>query len=170
MSDAAITGRARVFGEDIDTDQIIPARYLVTSDPQALAAHAMEDAYPPGFQERAQPGDIIVAGRNFGSGSSREHAPIALKAFGISAVVAPNFARIFFRNAVNVGMTVVVCEGVHEITEEGDELRIEPEQGIVTNVTKGQSFQAEPLPDVMRTIIAAGGLVPYTRERLGITG
>ncbi len=158
-----IRGRVHVFGDDIDTDQIIPGRYLTTRDPEELAKHVMEDADPE-FPRKVREGDVIVAGRNFGCGSSREHAPIALKAAGVACVVAESFARIFYRNAVNVGLPVVVCEGVKDAFEDGHEIEVRLREGIVRNLTTGEELEMKPLPDVMMKILEAGGLVPLIRK------
>jgi len=159
-----IRGRAWTFGNDIDTDQIIPARYLNTSDPDELARHCMEDA-DPSFIEKMGPGDLIVAGRNFGCGSSREHAPIAIKAAGVSAVIAASFARIFFRNAFNMGLPIFEsAEAAAEIAE-GDEVEVEMETGRIHDRTTGKSYRAAVLPPFMRELINAGGLIPYVRRR-----
>ncbi len=161
-----INGRAVVFGNDVNTDEIIPARYLVTTDPIELAAHCMEDARP-GFETVAHAGSIMVAGRNFGCGSSREHAPIALKAAGFSCVVAESFARIFFRNAINIGLPIVEATGVAERVAEGDELGIDLEKGLLF-LPGGEQVTLSPYPPFMEAIIAEGGWMPYllsTHER-----
>jgi 3-isopropylmalate/(R)-2-methylmalate dehydratase small subunit len=158
-------GRAFVVGDHVDTDLIIPAPYLNTIDPAALAAHCLEPIDPE-FARKAKPGDVLVAGANFGCGSSREHAPIAIKGCGLTAVVAGSFARIFFRNALNIGLPILECPELVEITEDGDEVTVDLARGEVTNVTKGRSFRAEPFPEFMLEIVKAGGLVAYTRARL----
>jgi 3-isopropylmalate/(R)-2-methylmalate dehydratase small subunit len=158
-------GRVWKFGDNIDTDVIIPARYLVTIDPQELAQHVMEDIDPE-FASKVQPGDIIVAGRNFGCGSSREHAPIAIKAAGVQAVVAESFARIFFRNAINIGLTVVEAPEAVRETETGDELEIDTENGIVRNLRTGKTYKATQYDAFIQHIIRAGGLLNAVRERL----
>ena len=135
-----LKGRAFKFGDDINTDEIIPARYLNTSDPQELAKHVMEDADPE-FPKKVKPGDIIVAGKNFGCGSSREHAPIAIKAAGVSAVIAKSFARIFYRNAINIGLPIFESPEAVEGIEEGDIVEINPETGVIKNLTKGRSLR-----------------------------
>lgn len=162
-----IEGRVWTFGDDVDTDAIIPARYLNTSDPQALAEHCMEDA-DPDFPNKVQPGDIIVAGKNFGCGSSREHAPIAIKAAGVSCVVAPSFARIFFRNAINIGLPIFECPDIE--AKEGDILRIDMNSGVIENTTQNKTFQAVPFPESMQEFIRLGGLTPFIRKRLGESG
>ena len=158
--------RAWRYGDNVDTDVIIPARYLTTTDPEELAAHALEDLDPK-FASQVQAGDVIVAGDNFGCGSSREHAAICLKAAGVSAVVASSFARIFFRNAINTGLVIVTCPEAVEVTEDGDEVTVDVEAGTVVNVTKDRSFAVEPLPDFVMDIVRAGGLVPWVRARVG---
>jgi 3-isopropylmalate/(R)-2-methylmalate dehydratase small subunit len=160
-----LRGRAHVYGDNVDTDVIIPARYLTSSDAAELAAHCMEDIDPE-FLRTMQPGDIIVAGENFGCGSSREHAPIAIKASGVSCVIAKSFARIFFRNAINVGLPALVCPEAAAQSSTGDELLVDLTAGRIENVTQGRSYQAEPFPDFLQQIIAAGGLVAHTRRRL----
>lgn len=160
-----LIGRAWKYGANVDTDVIIPARYLTEYRPQELARHCMEDLDPT-FVKEVRSGDLIVAGRSFGIGSSREHAPVAIKASGIAAVIAPSFARIFHRNAINVGLPVVECEGIDEDVEKGDELDVDLTEGTVLNRRTGRLFRASRYPDFMLGIIAAGGLVPYTRERL----
>ncbi len=158
-------GKAHKYGDNIDTDVIIPARYLNVSDPAELAKHCMEDIDGE-FISRVQPGDIILAGANFGSGSSREHAPIAIKAAGISCVIAESFARIFFRNAVNIGLPILECAEAVEKSDPGDSLEVELTTGQIENATKGLSFRAKPYPDFMLGIISAGGLVEYTKQRI----
>jgi 3-isopropylmalate/(R)-2-methylmalate dehydratase small subunit len=161
-------GRAWVYGDNVDTDVIIPARYLTTTDESELAAHALEDL-DPAFSSSVQPGDVVVAGANFGSGSSREHAPIALKAAGVSAVVAASFARIFFRNAINTGLAIVTCPDAVAETKGGDEVEVDVAAGVVRNVTRDLSWRAEPLPDFVMDIVRAGGLVEWVRARVGAT-
>ena len=151
-------------GDHIDTDVIIPARHLNNPDPTNLAAHCMEDI-DKDFVTRVKPGDIMVCGVNFGCGSSREHAPIAIKAAGVSCVVAKNFARIFFRNAINIGLPLLECPQAAHDSEMGDELKIELDTGLITNITKGKSYTAIPFPEFMQRIISAGGLVGYTLEK-----
>jgi 3-isopropylmalate/(R)-2-methylmalate dehydratase small subunit len=155
-----------IYGDNVDTDVIIPARYLMTSDPAELAAHALEDL-DPSFAKTVQPGDVVVAGANFGCGSSREHAPIALKGAGVSAVVATSFARIFFRNAINTGLAIATSPEAVAATDPGDEIEVDVAAGVVRNVTKGSEFQAEPLPDFILGIVRAGGLVDWVRQRVG---
>jgi len=160
-----IQGRVHKFGNDIDTDLIIPARYLTTSDPQELAAHCMEDA-DPGFSGRVKPGEMIVAGKNFGCGSSREHAPIAIKAAGVACVIAPSFARIFYRNAINIGLPILECADAGAI-EAGHEVQVDLAAGEIADLTTGRRFSANPFPPFMQELIAAGGLVNYVRKKAG---
>lgn len=150
----------------MDTDQIIPARYLNTSDPYELAQHVMEDSEHPNFAKEHQQGDIIVAGRNFGSGSSREHAPIAIKYAGVPVVVAKSFARIFFRNAINIGLPIAEApEAVDEINH-GDELEVDLESGMIRNLTTGKEYKATKFPEELQAILRAGGLMEYAKEKL----
>ena len=160
-----IRGRTWRYGDNVDTDVIIPARYLNVSTAEELAQHCMEDM-DPGFAGAVQPGDVIVAGENFGCGSSREHAPLAIKGAGVSCVVARSFARIFYRNAINVGLPILESEAAVDGAEGGHELAIELEGGQIRNLTTGRIYQAEPYPPFMMEIINAGGLVPYTRKNL----
>lgn len=162
-------GRVHKYGSNVDTDAIIPARYLNVSDPAELAKHCMEDI-DAGFAERVQPGDIIVATTNFGSGSSREHAPLAIKAAGVSCVIAQSFARIFYRNAINIGLPIMECSEAPRHTDSGDVLEIELSTGEIKNITKDLTFQAEPYPEFMLGLIAAGGLVEYTKRKAGSEG
>ena len=157
-------GRAWCYGDSVDTDVIIPARYLTTTDPAELAEHALEDL-DPGFVAAVRPGDIVVAGSNFGCGSSREHAPIALKGAGVGAVVARSFARIFFRNAINTGLVIVTCPELVDVTDSGDEIEVDFAKGLASNVTKNQSWQAEPLPEFILEIVECGGLVEWVKRR-----
>jgi len=158
-------GHVHKYGADVNTDAIIPARYLVTTDPQELAQHCMVDEDPE-FVRRVRPGDIIVADTNFGCGSSREHAPIAIKAAGVSCVIAKSFARIFYRNAINLALPVLECAEAVDGSEAGDELEVELESGAIRNLTRGSTFQAKPFPEFMLELLQAGGLVEYTRRRL----
>lgn len=160
-----IKGKIWKFGDNIDTDAIIPARYLNTSDPNELAKHVMEDA-DRDFPSKVKPGDIIVAGRNFGCGSSREHAPIAIKAAGIQAVVAKSFARIFFRNAFNIGLPIFEVPELIDESSEGDEIEIDMNSGVIANLTKGKSYKTKPIPSFMQDLIKAGGLIEWTKKRL----
>lgn len=160
-----LQGKTWKFGSDVDTDAIIPARYLNTSDPAELARHCMEDADPE-FPVKVKAGDIIVAGKNFGCGSSREHAPIAIKAAGVSCVIAKTFARIFYRNAFNIGLPIFEAPEAAADIKEGDEVAVDAGTGIITNKTTGKSYQATPVPPFMQQIIAAGGLINYVSERM----
>lgn len=158
-----LQGKAWKFGDDVDTDQIIPARYLNSSDPKELAKYAMEDARA-GFADLVGEGDIIVAGKNFGCGSSREHAPICIKAAGVSAVVAPSFARIFYRNSINIGLPIFESKEAAEAIEEGHEVKIDAASGVIEDLTTGKTYQAEPFPEFMQQLIAAGGLMNYIKK------
>ena len=166
--DEKITGKAWVYGDNVDTDVIIPARYLTTSDPEKLAPHCMEDIDPT-FASSVAKGDILVAGSNFGCGSSREHAPIAIKAAGVSCVIAGSFARIFFRNAINIGLPILECPEAAQpgAVSQGDELVVDLGTGRIENRTNGRSFTAAPVPAFLQNLFEAGGLVSYVRERLG---
>ena len=148
------------YGDNVDTDVIIPARYLNSSDPKELAAHCMEDLDRE-FVNRVKPGDIIVADKNFGCGSSREHAPIAIKAAGVSCVIAETFARIFYRNAINIGLPIIECPEASRGISQGDEVEVDFDSGIITNKTKGTSFKGQAFPEFMQKIIRAEGLVNY---------
>ena len=159
-----LTGTIYKFGNDVNTDEIIPARYLNTSDPKELAAHVMEDADPQ-FPAKVKPGDIIVAGKNFGCGSSREHAPLAIKAAGIACVVAESYARIFYRNAFNIGLTIMECAAAAE-AQTGHELSIDTTTGQITNRTLNKAYVSKPIPPFMQELIAAGGLMEYVRKGL----
>lgn len=158
-------GHVWKFGNDIDTDAIIPARYLTTSDPAELAKHLMEDA-DEAFPSKVNTGDIIVALKNFGCGSSREHAPIAIKAGGIACVIAHSFARIFYRNAINIGLPILESPEAAEKIEEGHEVRIDLATGIIENLSTGETYQAVPFPPFMQAIIDKGGLIGYVKWRL----
>lgn len=158
-------GRVWKYGDNIDTDVIIPARYLNMSAPEALAPHCLEDL-DAGFAEAVRPGDVIVAGENFGCGSSREHAPLAIKGAGVGCVIARSFARIFYRNAINVGLPILESPAAVSGAEPGHRLEIDLEMGKIHNLTTGQECQAEPYPPFMMEIIHAGGLVPYTRRKM----
>ncbi len=163
-----LEGKVWKYGNNIDTDVIIPARYLVTTDPKTLAAHCMEDA-DLAFAKEVQPGDIIVGGTNFGCGSSREHAPISIKGAGVSCIVAELFARIFFRNAINIGLPILESPQAARDAHKGDTLSVDLTAGTITNLRTGQTYQASPYPPFVLEIINAGGLVPYTRNVLGIS-
>jgi 3-isopropylmalate/(R)-2-methylmalate dehydratase small subunit len=158
-------GRVFRYKDNVDTDVIIPARYLNTSDPKELAAHCMEDIDTE-FVKKVKEGDIIVAGRNFGCGSSREHAPIAIKASGVSCVIASTFARIFYRNAINIGLPILECEQAVQGIENSDEVEIDFDSGIIRNLTKGTTFKAQPFPDFMKKIMASDGLVNYIKGKM----
>ena len=159
-------GTVHRYGRDIDTDVIIPARYLNTSDPAELARHCLEDL-DTGFVERVRPGDIIVADENFGCGSSREHAPIAIKAAGVDAVIAKGFARIFYRNAINTGLAILECPEAVDAIADGDTVSVDTETGLITDETTGATFTAQPFPPFIAEIIEAGGLVPRWQKKLG---
>lgn len=160
-----IKGKVWKYGDDIDTDKIIPARYLNTTDPKELAKHCLEDEDPT-FASKVQEGDILVAGKNFGSGSSREHAVISIKAAGVSAVVAKSFARIFFRNSINRALPIVECPEAVENTDTGDILEIDLEKGIVKNITKNKEFKVKPFPKILFEIFNHGGLMNYAKSKI----
>lgn len=160
-----LKGKTWKFGNNIDTDAIIPARYLNTSDPDELAKHIMEDA-DKDFPIKVSAGDMIVAEANFGCGSSREHAPIAIKAAGIQGVVAKSFARIFYRNAFNIGLPIFESDEAVDRISEGDEIEVDADNGIIKNITKGEEYSAKPIPPFMQELISAGGLVEWTKKRL----
>jgi 3-isopropylmalate/(R)-2-methylmalate dehydratase small subunit len=160
-----LKGKVHKYGANVDTDAIIPARYLNISEPAELAKHCME-GIDKDFLNRVKPGDIIVATTNFGSGSSREHAPLAIKAAGIYCVIAKSFARIFFRNAINIGLPLLECEEAVDKTKAGDILGVDLSSGKIKNITKGMTFVAKPYPDFMAELIAAGGLIEYTKKRI----
>lgn len=157
-------GKVFKYGDNVDTDVIIPARYLNTSDAKELAAHCMEDIDLE-FTKKVKPGDIIVANKNFGCGSSREHAPLAIKESGISCVIASTFARIFYRNAINIGLPILECDEAVKAIEAQDELEIDFTTGVIKNLTKNQEYQGEPFPEFMQKIINANGLVNYIKEK-----
>jgi 3-isopropylmalate/(R)-2-methylmalate dehydratase small subunit len=160
-----LKGKVFKYGADVNTDVIIPARYLNVSDPDELAGHCMEDI-DADFLKKVHPGDIIMATTNFGCGSSREHAPLAIKAAGVACVIAISFARIFFRNAINIGLPVLECTGAVENTAAGDVLEVDLAEGKIKNITKDKTFTARPYPDFMSELIASGGLIEYTKKRL----
>jgi len=164
-----LTGKVHKYGANVDTDAIVPARYLNISDPAGLAKHCME-GIDTQFVQGVRSGDIVVAETNFGCGSSREHAPLAIKASGISCVIARSFARIFFRNAINIGLPILECDEAVEGTQPGDILEVELETGAIKSVTRGRVFQAKPYPEFMLELIAAGGLIEHTRRRLKAKG
>lgn len=160
-----IEGRVWKYGDNVNTDVILPGKYLVITDPVELGRHAMEGV-DRGFSRRVRPGDVIVAGKNFGCGSSREHAPLALKAAGVGAVVAESLARIFYRNAINLGLPALECRGVSEFFQEGDPIAVDVLRGEVRNPSTGRSLRATPLPGFIVSILRAGGLIPYLREHI----
>ena len=157
-------GKVYKYGDNVDTDVIIPARYLNSSDPAELATHCMEDI-DKDFVNKVQKGDIIVATKNFGCGSSREHAPIAIKASGVSCVIAETFARIFYRNAINIGLPIIECPEAAKEIAEGDEVEVDFDSGVNTDLTTGKSFQGQAFPEFMQKIIDLGGLVNYINEK-----
>lgn len=160
-----IRGKAFKYGDNVDTDAIMPTRFLNTSDPNELAKHAME-GLDASFTSSVKTGDILVAGLNFGCGSSREHAPLALKTAGVSVIIASSFARIFFRNSINIGLPVLECDEAVKGAENGDILEVDLAEGKIVNVTRSSSFQAKPLPPFLLELIKSGGLVEYTKIRL----
>ena len=160
-----MTGTVWKYGDNVDTDVIIPARYLNVSTPEELACHCMEDV-SPGFAGDVRPGDVVVAGENFGCGSSREHAPLAIKGAGVSCVIARSFARIFYRNAINTGLPILECPEAVQETEQGDRLQVDLEAGAITNMRTGRTYHTPPFPPFILGIIEAGGLVPYTVQDL----
>ncbi|MFL0197052.1 3-isopropylmalate dehydratase small subunit [Clostridium sp. WILCCON 0269] len=160
-----IKGKTIKYGDNIDTDVIIPARYLNTSDEKELASHCMEDL-DKDFLKKINKGDVIIAGKNFGCGSSREHAPIAIKAAGISCVIAETFARIFFRNSINIGLPIMECEEAARDIEEKDEISIDVNSGVITNITKNKTYKASPFPEFMQKIIESQGLIGYIKKEV----
>ncbi len=160
-----LKGKVWKFGNNIDTDAIIPARYLNTSDPAELAKHLMEDA-DKDFPSKVKSGDLIIAEANFGCGSSREHAPIAIKAAGVQAVVAKSFARIFYRNSFNIGLPIFESDEAAEKVQEGEEIEVDADNGVIRNVTKGEEYTAKPIPPFMQELISAGGLIQWTKRRI----
>ncbi len=163
-SNKQYSGRTFIFGDDIDTDVIIPARYLNTIDPVELGTHCMEDADPT-FSQKVKPGDIIVAGKNFGCGSSRDHAPIAIKALGMNIVIAKNYARIFYRNAFNNGLILIECEEAIDKIAPGDEITVDLNSGLIKNLTQGSEFTFQPIPSFMLELVADGGLIPHILKK-----
>ena len=157
------SGTVHKYGDNVDTDVIIPARYLNTADHKELAAHCMEDI-DPDFVKNVKEGDIIVANMNFGCGSSREHAPIAIKASGVSCVIASTFARIFYRNAINIGLPILECDEAAKDIENGDEVEVDVDTGVITDKTNGKTYKAEPFPDFIKDIINAGGLLKSLKK------
>lgn len=160
-----LEGKAWKFGDDVDTDAIIPARYLNTTDPDILAAHCMEDA-DASFSGKVKPGDVIVAGKNFGCGSSREHAPIAIKGAGVSCVIAHSFARIFYRNAFNMGLPILECPEAAADIESGDDLEVDLSEGVIVNRSRQKRYRAHPVPPFMQKLLEAGGLMAYVGEQI----
>ena len=160
-----LKGKVHKYGADVNTDVIIPARYLNISEPAELAKHCME-GIDKGFVKKVKAGDIMMATTNFGCGSSREHAPLAIKAAGVSCIIAKSFARIFFRNAINIGLPLLESDEAVAKTEAGDILEVDLAKGRIKNQTKGKEFRAKPYPDFMAKLISAGGLVEYTKKRL----
>lgn len=160
-----IKGKAIKYGDNIDTDVIIPARYLTRFDPDHLARHCMEDL-DPDFLKKIKPGDIIVAGNNFGCGSSREVAPLAIKSTGISSIIAGSFARIFYRNAINIGLMIFESKDASENIKEGDEIEVDHEKGLIRNLTRGENYRIIPFPPEIKKIIDKGGLVEFVKDRL----
>jgi len=158
-------GMVHKYGDNVDTDVIIPARYLNTSKHEELAAHCMEDI-DKAFVNKVKSGDIMVAGKNFGCGSSREHAPIAIKASGISCVIASTFARIFYRNAINIGLAILECDEAAQAIENGHEVSVDFDTGVITDITTGATYQAQPFPPFIQNIIEKGGLLASISERL----
>ncbi len=164
MNMKAAQGTVFRFGDNIDTDVIIPARYLNSSDPKELATHCMEDIDKT-FVDKVHEGDIIVADKNFGCGSSREHAPIAIKAAGVSCVIAKTFARIFYRNAINIGLPIIECEEAANDIKAGDEVKVDFDSGVITNITSGNTYQGQAFPEFMQKIIDSEGLVNYINNK-----
>lgn len=160
-----IRGRVWKYGDNVDTDAIIPARYLNMSTEAELAAHCMEDIDRE-FIQKVQKGDIVVAGKNFGCGSSREHAPVALKGAGVSCVIAETFARIFYRNAINIGLPILECPEAAQAAQTGQTLEVDLASGVIRHLETGQTYRSSPYPPFMLELVAAGGLVPYTRQKL----
>ncbi len=160
-----IKGKVWKFGDDVDTDAILPGRYLVLTGEKELAKCVMEGC-DPNFSDKVKEGDIIVAGRNFGCGSSREHAPISIKGAGISAVVAESFARIFYRNSVNIGLLLIEAKGISKNVEEGDEIQINMKNGVLKDLNNSKEFEIKPLPEFMRGIMKEGGLISYVKNHL----
>ncbi|MCI8573284.1 MAG: 3-isopropylmalate dehydratase small subunit [Oscillibacter sp.] len=161
-----VQGTVHKYGDHIDTDVIIPARYLNTQDHKELASHCMEDI-DKDFVKKVRPGDIIAAGVNFGCGSSREHAPVAIKASGVSCVIAANFARIFYRNSINIGLAILECPAASAAIENGDEVSVDFDTGVITNLTKNETYQAEPFPPFIKDMIEKGGLMASLKAGKG---
>jgi len=156
-------GKAHLIGDNIDTDVIIPAPYLVTTDPKELAKNAFEGL---GFVKKVKDGDVLIAGKNFGCGSSREHAPLAIKGLGFSCVIASSFARIFFRNAVNIGLLILEIPGIEKKASSGDELEVDIIKGLVKNITRNEEYKSQPFPEFMQGIVKAGGLMKYVSKKI----
>ncbi len=164
--DAKVKGKAFTFGNNIDTDQIYPGKYVEYTEIEDIKKYAMSGSAQPDIVNKFAAGDIIVAGTNFGCGSSREHAAITLKAIGVGAILAESFARIFFRNAINLGIPAITCKGIHEMIHQGDEVEINFETGEIKNLTTGAAAKAEPLGDYMMNILQSGGVKPMIRRQL----
>lgn len=160
------SGKVYKYGDNVDTDVIIPARYLNAPSPDELAKHCMEDIDAT-FAQKVQPGDIIVGGANFGCGSSREHAPIAIRACGVSCVIAPSFARIFYRNAINIGLPIIESPEAVRAIDQGDELDVDLENGVITNLTKNETYHFEKFPEFIQHIVEAGNLLNYVKAKVG---
>ena len=160
-----LKGKVHKFGDDVNTDEILPARYLNTSDPAELALHAMEDADPE-FVHKVQHGDFIVAGKNFGCGSSREHAPVALKAVGLAGVIAASFARIFYRNAFNMGLPIFECPEAAAEIQGGQEISVDVDTGVITDLSTGKKYQSQPIPPFMQELLADGGLMAHLKKHV----
>ncbi|MBV7274836.1 3-isopropylmalate dehydratase small subunit [Clostridium thailandense] len=160
-----VKGKVIKYGDNVDTDVIIPARHLSTSDPKELAVHCMEDL-DKDFPSKVENANIIIAGKNFGCGSSREHAPIAIKAAGVECVIAETFARIFYRNSINIGLAIIECPEAAKDIEEGNEVSIDFKSGLITNITKGKTYTAAAFPEFMEKIIAAEGLINYIKAQI----
>ncbi|MDR2645509.1 MAG: 3-isopropylmalate dehydratase small subunit [Endomicrobium sp.] len=163
MSDIILKGKVHKYGSNVNTDEIIPARYLNTTDPIVLAKYCMEDI-DKDFVKNIKPGDIIVAENNFGCGSSREHAPISIKAVGVSAVIANSFARIFFRNSINIGLPILESEEAVKSIKNGDEIEINLNKGAIYNITQNKTYQSQPFPEFMQKIVKSGGLLGYIKK------
>ncbi|MDR2818296.1 MAG: 3-isopropylmalate dehydratase small subunit [Endomicrobium sp.] len=163
MSDIILKGNVHKYGSNVNTDEIIPARYLNTTDPAVLAKYCMEDI-DKDFVKNVKPGDIIVAENNFGCGSSREHAPISIKAAGVSAVIANSFARIFFRNSINIGLPILESEEAVKSIKNGDEIEINLNKGTIYNITQNKTYQSQPFPEFMQKIVKSGGLLGYIKK------
>ncbi|MFW5790530.1 MAG: 3-isopropylmalate dehydratase small subunit [Bacillota bacterium] len=164
-----LEGEVWKYGDDVDTDVIIPARYLNTSDPEELAKHCLEDLDSE-FTDKMNSGDIIVAGDNFGCGSSREHAPLAIKAAGVSCIIANSFARIFYRNSINIGLPILESEEAVSSISEGDKISVDLDQGLIKNLSSGEEYRAKPFPEFMQELITSGGLINYLQEKVKNNG